>query len=123
MKELIPGYIGEEDVCPPVVIVVPDGDAHAISLAFHTSALCNIGEGSVAVIVVQTVPILRRLFLQRWDSGPIDKVNVQIPVIVIVEKRYPGKHGLGQILVRRRGVVGHEVDACALRYLLKNNGA
>src|ERR1039458_8975670 len=74
MKKLIPGHIGEEDIRPSVVIVISNGDADAITLAFDSGFLRNIGESAVVVIMEKTVPILGRLFLQRWNGRAVDEV-------------------------------------------------
>ena len=123
MKQLIPGYIGEKDVRPAVVVVVSDGDADAVALALHSGALGNIGVSAVAVIVEQAVPILRRLFLERWDGRAVDEVNVQVAVVVVIEERHAGEHGLGQVLIGRRAVVRDEMDARTLRDFLEGDGS
>ena len=115
MKELVLGDIGDEDVRPPIVVVISHRDADAVSLALDSGLLGNIREGTVAIVVEQPVPILGRLFLQRRNGRAVDEVNVQVPVVVVIEKRHAGEHGLGQILVGRGAVVRDEVDAGAVR--------
>src|ERR1022692_1858635 len=101
MKKLIPGHAGEEDIRPSIVIVISNGDADAVALALDSGFLRNIRESSVMVIVEKAVPILGRLFLQRRDGRAVHEVNVQVAVIVVIEKGHPGEHRLGQVLVRR----------------------
>src|ERR1035441_9104427 len=91
MKKLISGHVGEEDIRPSVVIVISNSDADAIALALDSGFLGNIRERAVVVIVEKAVPILGRLFLQRWDGCAVDEVNVQVAVIVISEERRGGE--------------------------------
>src|SRR5580698_3584205 len=51
MKKLIPGYVGEEDIRPPIVVVVSDGDSHAVALALHAGPFRHVGERAVTIVV------------------------------------------------------------------------
>ena len=119
MKKLILSHTGEEDIRPSIVIIITDGDADAIALAFHSGFLRNVGESAVVVIVEEAVPILGRIFFQRWDGCAIDEVNIQVAVIIVIEKRHTGEHRLGQVLIRRRAIVRHEMNTGAVRDFLE----
>ncbi len=96
-----------------VVIVVSDGDTHAISGALQSGLLGYILERAVLFLVEQTVPILRAGFLRDAAFGrgapegrAIDQKNVEAPVVVVVKEGDASAHGFRQIVP---GCVGREV--------------
>ena len=46
---------GDEQIGPAVVVVIADGDAHPEASAGHTGFFRHIGEGAVAIVLVQRV--------------------------------------------------------------------
>ena len=123
MKKLILGHIGEEDVRPSIVVVVSDGDSHAVALALHARLLRDIGEGAVAVVVEQPIPIFGRFLSQRRDGRAVDEINVQIAVVIVIEQGHAGQHRFGQVLVRRWATVGCEAQAGTVRDFFECDGA
>ena len=108
MKELIASNIGEEDVGPTVIVVVPDSHATAIARSLEPRPFSHVGKSAIAVVVEEPVPVNRRLLDERGDLRATDEVDVEIAVTVIVEQGYPGDHGLWLVLavcICRRGYV------------------
>src|ERR1700756_5904370 len=111
MEELIAGYVGQKDVWPSVVVIVPDGYAHPIARPSDSGTLGHIGERAVVIISIQTVPVPRRFFLQRRYGSAVYQIDVEPPVSVIVEQRDSGNHGFYLIFVRSRRVLSCEAQA------------
>ncbi len=72
---------GDENVGKAVVVVVADGDAHAVHFEVEASALGDVGEGSVAIVAIeaqgwsarclwfgQSMPLIRRMSCQPSPS-------------------------------------------------------
>jgi len=53
VEQLVPIDVGDEQVRPPVIVVVSHGHSNAESGATHASFVGNIGERQVVVVVVQ----------------------------------------------------------------------
>jgi len=107
-EELVAGDVGEEDIGPTVVVEVADGDSHAVAFALDASLFGDVGEGAVAVVVEEAVPIAGRFLLQGRDCGTVDEVNVQPAVVIVVDQADAGDHGFGLVLVGCGGAVGGE---------------
>ena len=99
VKELVSSDVREEDVGPPVVVVIADGDSHAITGAGNAGALSHVGKRTVVVVAIEPVPVHGRIFLQGRNCCAIHQVNIQIAVAIVVEQRDPRDHGLDLILV------------------------
>ncbi len=90
-----------KDVRMAVVVVIGYGYAHRITLARHASLLRNVCEVHVAVVAIQAIPVLRRVFLQRRNGGGIRKVDVRPSVAVVIEDRDSAGHRLDHVFLRR----------------------
>jgi hypothetical protein len=123
VEELVLPGVEHVDIGPAVVVVVADRYAHAIALARHAGFLRHVGEGPIVIVMVQAIPVLGAFLLERRDGRAIHQIDVQIAVVVVVEQRHAGHHGLGLILVRGGRTVGDESQAGALRDLFENDGA
>ena len=88
------------DVVPAVVVVVADGDAHAVHLDVEAAAGGHVRERAVLVVAIERVqrapgPGLPVLRVDQEDVGPA--------VVVRVEERDARAERLGQVLLARRG--------------------
>ena len=101
VEQLVLTCVNHVDIGPPIVIVIPDSHAHAIAFAGHTCFFSHIGEGAIVVVVVQPIPVFGALFLERRDGGSVYHIDIQVAVVVVIEKSYSRHHGLRLILIRR----------------------
>src|SRR2546426_7332740 len=98
---MISADTGHQDVHPTVIVVVATGDSHTIETDVETAPGSDIAETACAIIMVQChgrrpprigrclmIPITRIHKEQVWSS-----------IIVVIEKRYPSAHRLGQEFV------------------------
>ena len=123
VEELVAGHVRDIDIGPAVVIVVADGHAHPVALAGDAGFFGDIGEGAVAIVVEEAVPVFRRVLLERRNRRAVDEVDVQVAVVVVIEQRHAGHHGFGLILVRSGTAVGDEVESgLAPRFLRIESG-
>jgi len=53
MKEAALAYARDEDVGEPVVVIVGDGDAHAVEFEVEAGGFGDVGEGAVAIVAVE----------------------------------------------------------------------
>ena len=63
---------GDIDILVAVVIVVADGDAHAVAVLRHageTSLFSHVGERSVFVLMVEAIPIFAIAFVGVRAGG------------------------------------------------------
>ena len=110
VKELVRGEVGEVEIGPAVVVVVPDGHAHGIAAAAHPGLFGGIAEAPVAVVSIEPVPVVGRGFFRNRSRdhaggqlGPVQQVDVQEPVPVVIQQCDSRTHGLQQELLRRGG--------------------
>src|ERR1700722_13954896 len=109
MEELVAGYTGQKDVRSTIVVVVPDGYAHAVARPRDSGALGYIGERAVVIVVIETVPVSRRFLLQGGNRRSVDQINIQPAVAVIVEQCNSCDHCFDLVLVGCRRIAGNEV--------------
>src|ERR1022692_831851 len=86
---------GDEEIFKPVVVVVSNCHAVLISGAEQARAFGNVGEGSVAVVLVETLGGIRRRIA---ETGTGKHENVDPAVIVVVEEGRPATHGLCHVV-------------------------
>jgi len=87
VKETALTYGGNEYVVIAIVVVVADGDAHAIHADCQSRLLRNIGKGSVAIVVIE---LQRRGTL--GSPRPVFTVceqNVGPSVVVVIDEGNP----------------------------------
>src|SRR5690348_10635386 len=105
--------IGDIDIRATIIVVVADGDSHAVESAQHSSLLRDIGECAVAVVPVEPIPELR-VGLVRFATSrhrvlklrAIHEVNVQPAVSVEIEERDSSNHRLNQVPLARWTAAG-----------------
>ncbi len=107
MVQAVAAVAGHIQVFISIVVVVADGDAHAIANSLQAGLLRNVFKGPIRLLVVQAVPVfgaglLRNESLGRWIGirRAIHKEDIQQAVIVAIEKRHARTHGLNEILAR-----------------------
>ena len=78
-----------------------------IANAFESRLLGDVLEGSIGLLVVHAIPILRAGFLRNRTLGrgigvgcAVDQVKIEPAIVVAIEKRRAGAHGLNQIFAR-----------------------
>jgi hypothetical protein len=85
-----------ENVREPVVVVIANGDAHAIHLDIQPRRPRHIRKRSVTIVVIQahgaTVALVPR------PVHAVDDENVLPAVVVVIEKSTTGPQRFGQIL-------------------------
>ena len=79
-----------------IVVVVPGGHSQPVSRMSHARLDRHIGESALAVIAVERIggPDVGLRARQRC---PTEKIDVGVPVPVIVEQGQPARHGLEDI--------------------------
>ena len=94
---------GDVEVGKTVVVVVADGDTHAVHFDVEPGLPRDIGEGAVAVVAVE----LHRgaLFVVPGPIHPLHQEDVLPAVAIVIEKCASRAHALGQEL----GAVGAAV--------------
>src|ERR1700722_2314901 len=105
-----------------IIVEVADGNALAVvSLASNSSFLGNVGEGSIAVVVVERTTKWMWRFINVGCRG-LDKEKVHQPILVIIKPRDPGPHGLQVVLLVGGGRVLLELQAGTLGNVSKGDG-
>src|SRR5450756_72375 len=107
-----------KDVLVTVVVIVSDGDAIVETRARQSGPLGNIFEVTVAIVLEESIGVLRRALFQSFDVGSIGEIDIQVAVVVVVEQCYSAGHGFGRMTLWRLRTVQLEVD----RLVSKVNG-
>ena len=121
MIENVFSVAGDVEIGEAVIVVVADGDSHAIVSVSGVGQACllrHVGETAVFILPVETVPvarifaveILRRLH-RTGNPSAIHQKNIEQSVVVVVEKRDSAGHGLDQILLRRRRILQNKIQS------------
>ena len=114
--ETVLSIIGNVQVRPAIVIVIAHGYAEAPSLVRHARLVRDVGKRAVVIVVKQHGARSGLLPLQRTECGTVEQINVQPPVIVIVEQGHPGTRSLeNRGLLRAPGTVQEFGQPCLLR--------
>ena len=87
----------DEQVGVPVVVIIGRGHADAIHLDGQTGLCRHVLERAVAAVAVQRLGRLLPPLL--GPLGGVDEEQVRVAVPVVVEKRQPRAHRLGQVLL------------------------
>ena len=84
-KEAVLADAGDENVGKAVVVVIADGDAHAVHFNVETGAMGDVGEGAVAIIAIEA-ECGALAFVPR-PVHAIDQQDVLPAVGVVIEER------------------------------------
>src|SRR5436190_22531698 len=98
-----------------VVIVVGGRRAHPVPFGAHPGAIRHIGKSSVMVVVVKTVVKLWTIFGQAGKARAIGEKNIEIAVVIVVEKGHAAGNAINHWLVGEGAVVEHKGNS---RFLL-----
>ncbi len=101
---MVPPETGNVEIIETIVIVVTNRNAHSESNIPYAGPVCYVRKGPVAVIVVESTFSLLML-CREIDCQRIDKVNVQVPIVIIIKKGDTAAHRLNDILLLRREYV------------------
>src|SRR5205814_10036263 len=100
---------GEVNVVPTVVIVIADGHAHAVHLNVEPGMRRDVGERSVAVVVVELHG--GALGFVAGKILAIYQQDVGIAVIVVVNEGAARSHRFQQVLLSNSARVEVEADS------------
>ena len=95
MEQMISSNTGNKNIRQPVVIIVTNGNSHSIETYIQARTDGNVREAPRAIIMVEG----HRGLLLPWRDVPgpkarIDKQEILVSIVVIVQKRHPSTHGL-----------------------------
>src|SRR5712691_8637963 len=75
-----------EEIVPAIVVVIADADARLPAGAGEAGLFCDVGEGSVAIVLVK----MRGGSFAGWpvgiEAGSVGEIDVEPVVIVVIEK-------------------------------------
>src|SRR5437762_125557 len=92
--ETVLSVVGNVDVRPAIIVVIAHSHAESPSLIRHAGFGSYIGEGAVMIVVQEHSAGSGLLPFQRSKRGPIEQVDVQPAVIVIINQSYARTRGL-----------------------------
>src|SRR5882762_2239589 len=82
------------DIRPTVIVIIADSDSESPALVGYARLIRHIGECAV-MIVMEEHGSRRRLFsFQCPDGGTAQEIDVQPPVIIVIQQGNPGPRGL-----------------------------
>jgi len=90
---------GNEYVGMAIVVVISDGNSDVKPSALQASLFSDIGKDAVAVVPVETIPVLGVGLFAGGQGSAIGKEDVGAPVAVVVEDSDSAGHSF-------RGVAG-----------------
>src|SRR5437867_9734492 len=100
----------DENIRPPVVVVVADGNTHSEGSARHARFLGHIGECAIAIVLVKR--IAERLGRRPEIAWPaVHQVNIHPSVVVEVEEGTTGPQSLRKVAIVRHGIFVDPRDA------------
>ena len=102
-------HAGHEDILKAIVIVVADGNSDVEALAGHAGCGGHISKRAIAIVAEEAVGVLRTIFHQSGHGRAVHDVNVQQPVVVVIEDRHSATHGLRQIPSRSAARASNEL--------------
>src|SRR5437899_1259734 len=100
--------VGDEEVGIAVVVVVADGYAHAVELDIKAGSRRYIGEGAVAIVVIEAKSTVG--FLMTRPVRAIDEKDVLPTVAIIVEKGASGAESFRQELPAEGAAIVLKMD-------------
>src|SRR5580692_10797741 len=85
VQKLISIEAGDVQVLQSVIVKISDRYAHRITDPLDPGLLSNIGERSVAVIAIQSIPKAGIRFREGRDRSPVGEEDVEKTVVVVVK--------------------------------------
>jgi hypothetical protein len=83
----------DKDIRLPVVVVVSDGHPYVESGALQSSLFRHVGKYAVAIVAVETIPILRVIFFQGCEGSAIREEDVGPSIPIEIEYGNATGHG------------------------------
>jgi len=80
--ELVLPEVSAEEVVVAVVVIVTDADSIGPSNGFESCLLCNIGEGTVAIVLIESIGFAERRAL---EAGTTEEKDFDPAKIVVVK--------------------------------------
>ena len=117
MEQPVLTYAGDQNVGEPVVVIVPNGHAHAVHFYIESGASSDVGEGAVAVVAIK--PRRGAALLVAGPIHPVNQKNVLPAVAVVVEESTTRTQSLGQELSAEGSTVVLELDSGTRGYVDK----
>ena len=111
---------GDVDIVPTVVVVIADGDAHAVDFNPEPRLRGHVGKRSVAVVVVK--PKRGVLADVAGKILAAHEHNVGFAVVIVVDEGATRAHGLGQEFLSKGPGVVNEADPGLARDIDKVDG-
>src|SRR5215813_6323135 len=84
---------GDVHVIKPIIVVIADGHTHAESNVTNAGLVSDVGKRSIVVIVIESAPGLLPCFCQIYGKR-VNKINIEVSIIVVVKQRYTAAHRL-----------------------------
>ena len=118
--QLIDAEIGQEQIDPAVVVDISRGHAQAELIGDDAARVGDVGEAQLARALVNSKVVSVQAALEcprlgRPERPPLNEVDVQIAVVVVVEQPDARRQNFGIVEASRGTVDVHEVDARRLR--------
>ena len=108
MEEAVLADGSDQEVGEAVVVIVADGDAHAVHFHREAGHFGDVGESAVAIVPVQ--PHGGALAAVAGPVHAIDQQDVEPAVAIVIEEGAPGAHGFGEVLGAERAAVVAELN-------------
>ena len=129
--ELVGPVVGQVEVRPPVVVVVPHGHALAVARGPDAAGLGHIGEaqagspvGAGREVVAEEPaprgPVPGRGGRAVDGARRLHQVDVLVTVVVVIQEGHPGARDLREQMVPLAPVAVHEAQAGGLRHVLED---
>jgi hypothetical protein len=83
--------VSAEEVVVAVVVIVTDADSIGPSNGFESCLLCNIGEGTVAIVLIESIGCAER---RAFEAGTTEEKDVDPAIIVVVNESAAAAVGL-----------------------------
>src|SRR5579862_938915 len=91
--------VGQKQVVPAIVVIIANTGAHAPAGPAQTRLLCNVDKSPVPIVLEEVAGG----FLSRRPGGvkpgPVGKIDIQPPVLVIIKKCDSTSFGLHNVFL------------------------
>ena len=83
--QMILGHTGDVNIGPAIVIEIADRDPHIVTIARQSGLFRDVSEGPIMIVVVQAVVVFRGGFLEGWNCGAVNKEEVRVTIVVVID--------------------------------------
>ena len=114
--ENIGAVVGDVEVAMAIVIDITDGGPGSPGGISHAGGLANVSKGAIPAVAVEEIP--RTGFrLVRAQGGPVDDVEVEVAIIVVVEEGGAAAVGFEDVVLFRAAEGVLEGDTRCIRLI------